>query len=162
MEIALIAALDLKNGIGKDNKLLCHLPADLRYFKQLTMGHNILMGRKTFESLPNGPLQGRRNIILTKDKNYIAKGCTIYHSVQEIFQSLKNEEKLVVIGGGQIYQLFIHHADILHITKIYQVFGADTFFPKIDSQIWKIQSKSDFFADEKNKFDFSFVTFIRQ
>jgi dihydrofolate reductase len=162
MEIALIAVLDLQNGIGKDNKLLCHLPADLKHFKQLTMGHHILMGRKTFESLPNGALSGRQNIILTNDLNYKVNDCIIIHSTEAIFQYIKNEEKIFVIGGGQIYHSFIQYADLLYITRINHVFDADTFFPEIDPKIWEVQSKTDFYADEKNEFDYSFLTYIKK
>lgn len=161
MEIALVAVLDLENGIGKDNKLLCHLPADLSYFKQLTTGHCIVMGRKTFESLPNGSLPNRKNVIITNNKQFQADGCIIFHSVEEAIEGLKSEEKVFVIGGGQIYQQFLNRANLLYITRIKQIFSADTFFPDIDAQKWNIKSKTDFTSDEKNKYDYSFIIYAR-
>jgi dihydrofolate reductase len=162
MKIAIVAVLDQANGIGKDNKLLCHLPADLRRFKQLTTGHSIIMGRKTFESLPNGPLPNRKNIIITRDKNFLADGCKLIHSVIEAFEICKNEEKVFVIGGGQIYQMFFQHADILHITRIHHVFDADTFFPEIKNEEWFEKSKTDYQPDEKNKYQYSFIDYFKK
>jgi dihydrofolate reductase len=162
MKIALLAVLDQANGIGKDNKLLCYLPADLRRFKQLTTGHSIIMGRKTFESLPNGPLPNRKNIIITRDKNFMAEGCTLIHSVPEAYEICKNEEIVFVIGGGQIYQMFFQYADILHITRIHHIFDADTFFPEIKNEEWFEESKTDFQPDEKNKYQYSFIDYFKK
>jgi len=162
MEIAIVAAIDLENGIGKDNKLLCHLPADLRNFKQITTGHCIVMGRKTFESLPNGSLPDRKNVIITNNKQFQAEGCTIFHSVEDAIEGLKSEEKVFVIGGGQIYRQFINKANLLYITLVKQIFSADTFFPGIDAQTWNIQSKTDFTSDAKNTYDYSFIIYKRK
>ncbi len=162
MEVAIIAVLDELNGIGKNNRLLCHLPADLKRFKQLTTGHSVLMGRETFESLPNGPLPNRQNIILTRNTNFKADSCSIVHSVKEVFEICSAKEKVFIIGGGQIYNLFIQHADIMYITKIHHIFEADTFFPSINPNDWQIGSKIDRLADEKNKFDYSFIDYVRK
>jgi dihydrofolate reductase len=162
MTIAFIAILDQANGIGNDNKLLCHLPADLRRFKQLTTGHSVVMGRKTYESLPNGPLPNRRNIVITRDKSFRPNGIDVMHSVSEVLKSCENEEKIFVIGGGQIYDLMFEYADILYITKIHRTFISDTFFPEIKSEDWEIKEKTDFTADEKNKFDYSFIDFLKK
>jgi len=156
MEIALIVIVDENNGIGKNNKLLCHLPADLKRFKELTTGHSIIMGRKTFESLPNGPLPNRRNIVITKNINFDANGCQVVHSVEQTLDMIKNESKVFVIGGEQIYNEFIDTADILYITKIKHVFEADAFFPKIDFNKWQLIEQIDKESDDKNKYDYSF------
>ena len=161
MKIALIAVLDEQNGIGKNNKLLCHLPADLKRFKQLTTGHVVVMGRKTFESLPNGPLPNRTNVVLTKNHDYAANGCISMHSTEEIMKKFDNEETLFVIGGGEIYRTFVPFANILYITRIYYNFESDTFFPEIDSSIWSEESKETFDADEKNKFRYSFIRYSK-
>jgi dihydrofolate reductase len=162
MTIALIAILDQANGIGRENKLLCHLPADLRRFKQLTTGHCVVMGRKTFESLPNGPLPNRRNIIITRDKEFKQTGIEVIHSVKEIFKVCENEHKIFIIGGGQIYNIMLEYADILYITKIHHTFISDAFFPEIKSEEWEIKEKIDYTADEKNKFDYSFIEFLKK
>lgn len=159
MKIALIAALDENNGIGKDNKLLCYLPADLKRFKQLTTGHCIVMGRKTFESLPNGALPNRKNIVLTRNTSYYSKGAEVIHTADEVFQLCKNDEKVFVIGGEEIYKLFIQKADILHITRIHHQFEADAFFPDFSQEDWQLTSKTDNQPDEKNKYSYSFLDY---
>jgi dihydrofolate reductase len=161
MKIALIAALDENNGIGKDNKLLCYLPADLRRFKQLTTGHCIVMGRKTFESLPNGALPNRRNIVLTRNTSYQAKGAEVACSIEEVINICKEEEKIFVIGGEEIYKLFMQRADILHITRTSHQFEADAFFPDFNDKEWQLTNKTDNQPDEKNKYNYSFLDYSR-
>jgi dihydrofolate reductase len=162
MKIALIAVLDKANGIGKDNKLLCHLPADLKRFKLLTTGHTIVMGRKTFESLPNGPLPNRKNIILTRDMNYKAQACNIIHSFEEVIEECKIDEKIFIIGGGEIYKTFIQNADLLYITRINYIFDADTFFPEIATEKWQQDSYTEFDTDEKNNYKYAFVEYSKR
>ena len=161
IKISIIAALDKNNAIGYKNKLLCYLPADLKHFKQLTSGHTIVMGRKTFESLPNGALPNRKNIILTKNKNFHCSGCEIIHSPDEIFKMEHENNEVFIIGGAQIYKLFIKKADKLYLTQIHHEFKADTYFPEFDINKWKIIEKTDFEPDEKNKFNYSFITYQR-
>ncbi len=160
MTISIIAALDKDNAIGYKNKLLCYLPADLKHFKQLTTGHTIVMGRKTFESLPNGALPKRKNVVLTKNKNFRCEKCEIIHSPDELFDLSHESEEIFIIGGAQIYNLFINKADRLYLTHIHHRFEADTYFPEFDKNKWKITEKKDFEPDEKNKFSFSFVNYI--
>jgi dihydrofolate reductase len=162
MEIALIAVLDKNNGIGKDNKLLCHLPADLKRFKQLTTDHTIVMGRKTFESLPNGPLPNRRNIILTRNRNFLADGAETANSIDEIYKLCKTKEKIFVIGGEEIYKLFIEKAALLHITRIDHQFEADAFFPKFSNDDWEITNQTNHKTDEKNKYPYSFIDYRKR
>ncbi len=161
MDIALIAALDENDGIGKDNNLLCYLPADLKHFKSLTLNHNIVMGRKTFESLPNGALPKRRNIVLTNNTNYSAKGIDVVHSVEEILKLCNNQEKIFIIGGASIYNLFLPKATHLYLTRIKHKFVADTFFPKFKLEEWQITNETHHQADDKNKYSFSFIDYER-
>lgn len=162
MDIALIVAMDDKSGIGKDNKLLCYLPADLKRFKLLTSGHSIIMGRKTFESLPKGALPNRRNIVLTRDNYFHAPNCIVVHSVNEALEDCNKEEKVYIIGGEQIYKLFIKYANYLHITKIHHSFDADAFFPELKDDEWQQDSITMMNRDEKNSFNYSFIDFSRR
>jgi len=162
MKIALVAALDENNGIGKDNKLLCYLPADLKRFKKLTTGSSIVMGRKTFESLPNGPLPNRRNIVITRNTNYAFDGIEVIHSINEVFDICKNEEKVFVIGGEEIYKIFLEKADLLYITRTHHQFEADAFFPEFSDTNWSLINEHKNQADDKNKFDYSFLDYKRK
>lgn len=130
----LIAVADKNWGIGKDNKLLCHLPGDLKYFKENTLGKTIVMGRKTLESLPGGkPLPGRKTIILTRDKTFVNDDVQIVHSIEELFSI--NDEELIVAGGGQIYNQLLEYCDYCLITKLDCSFDADTFLPDLDTSV---------------------------
>ncbi|MEN8121298.1 MAG: dihydrofolate reductase [Bacteroidota bacterium] len=159
MKVSIIAALDKNRAIGNDNKLLCYLPADLRHFKSLTTGHTIVMGRKTYESLPNGALPNRKNVVLTKNKDFMCEGCEIVHSVDEVFNICKVDEEIFIIGGAQIYKLFIEKANKLHLTQIHHEFEADTYFPEFNMNNWSIIKKEDFEPDEKNKYYYSYLDY---
>lgn len=161
MKIALIAVIDQNNGIGKDNKLLCHLPADLKRFKTLTTGNSIIMGRKTFESLPNGSLPNRRNIVITYNPDYFAKDCNIAHSVEKAIELSDKDKECFIIGGEQIYKIFMEKADILYITKIHHSFEADAFFPAIESNKWQLFENLYNEPDEKNIYPYSFQSYSR-
>jgi len=161
--ISIIVAIDEQNAIGRNNQLLCHLPNDLKYFKNITQGHTIIMGRKTFESLPNGALPNRRNIILTHNKDLHYDNAETADSIETAIKSCEKEKNIFIIGGGTLYEKALPLADILYITHIHHKFeGADTFFPKIDCNIWKQSSRIDNPADEKNKYPHSFVVYIRK
>jgi len=162
MTISIIAALDENNAIGKNNDLLCYISADLKRFKALTTGHTILMGRKTFESLPKGALPNRRNIVLTRNSNFKCENCEIVHTINEAFNICMEAENVFIIGGAQIYNLFIEHADKLFLTRIHNKFEADTYFPEFDLNKWNIENKEEFEMDEKNKFKFSFIDYTRK
>ncbi len=157
MKISIIVVIDKKNGIGKDNNLLCYLPADLKNFKKLTTGQSIIMGRKTFESLPKGALPNRRNIVITNNKEFKAENIEIINSIDEAINLCKNEDEVFIIGGANIYNQFIEKADYLYLTKVHETFKADTFFPEINYNEWKIISQDDFNSDEKNKYSYSFI-----
>ena len=131
----IILAADDKWGIGKDGDLLCHLPGDLKYFKEMTMGKTLVMGRVTLESLPGGKgLPGRRNIVLTKDENYVAENAETVSSEEELWSALTGAppEDVMVIGGEQIYRMLLPFCDVCYVTRIQGDFGADRFFPNLD------------------------------
>lgn len=152
MSLSIIAAMDQNRLIGKNNKIPWSLPADLKYFKQTTMGSPVIMGRKTFESI-GFSLPGRRNIIMTRDKNYSAEGCEVVHSQAEILNSfLDQEEEAFIIGGAEIYRLFLPYSDKLYLTIIDHEFSGDTYFPKIDWQNWNSVLEKKGTKDSKNPY----------
>ena len=158
--LTIIAAIGLNNELGKDNNLIWHLPADLKHFKNLTTGHHIIMGRKTFESIGK-PLPNRTTIIITRDKNYKKEGCTIANSLEQAISLVKKDTNPFIIGGAQIYNQALKKATNLEITYVHHEFEADVFFPKIDLTVWKETAREFHKADEKNKYDFSFVSYQR-
>ncbi len=160
-EISIIVAVAENNVIGKDNKLIWHLPADLANFKKITMGHHIIMGRKTYESIGKH-LPGRTSVIITKQKDYRADGCVIADSVDDALKIAGSDTEAFIVGGAEIYRQSIEIADKIYFTKVYENFEGDTFFPEIDMNKWKISSKTDFFPDEKNKFKYSFIIFVKK
>ncbi|MBY6036733.1 dihydrofolate reductase [Fictibacillus nanhaiensis] len=154
--ISFVVAIDKNRAIGKDNDLPWYLPNDLKHFKKVTMGKPIVMGRKTYESIGK-PLPGRENIVVTRDKNYIAEGTKIVHSIDEVLAI--DAEEICVIGGTEIFKLFLPVADRLYITEIHETFEADTFFPELDQNEWKEISRSTGTVDEKNKYPHEFVVY---
>jgi dihydrofolate reductase len=162
MKISLIVALGKNNEIGKNNRMLCHLPADLKHFKEITSGHTVMMGRKTFESLPKGPLPNRKNIVISRTKDLKIDGATVYDSLDRALLKLPDEDEVFIIGGAQIYQQTLPVADKLYLTKIQADFPeADTFFPPINYAEWRETSRETHLADEKNPYSFSFVEYER-
>jgi len=159
--ITIIAAVAANNALGKDNQLIWHLPADLKRFKKVTSNHHIIMGRKTYESLGK-PLPNRVNIIITRNLNYVAEGCIVVNSLSEAIEAAKNDPNPYILGGAEIYNQAMDIADKLDLTFVHHKFEADAFFPNIDLTVWKESSREDFKADEKNKYDFSFVTYIKK
>lgn len=157
---SIIVAADENNAIGKDNNLLCHLPNDLKYFKFVTEGYPVIMGRKTFESLPKGALPNRRNIVITRNKDLQFDRCEMVSSIQEAIALCKDEPQIFFIGGGTIYREVMSIADKLYLTRIQHVFeGADTFFPEIKADEWKEIFREDHQPDERHKYGYSFITF---
>lgn len=161
--LSVIAAIDENNAIGKKNQLLCHLPNDLKYFKSVTMGHTVIMGRKTYESLPNGALPNRRNIVLSKsEKSIFDERCEIVSSLDEAVKISENEDEVFIIGGGSVYKEAINRADRLYITYIHNKFDdADTYFPLIDKHLWNEEFAQYNEPDEKNKFPHTFIRYVR-
>ena len=157
--IILIAAISKNNEIGKSNQLLWHLPDDFKRFKTLTTGHYIIMGRKTFESFPK-PLPNRTHIIITRQKNYAVENCIVVSSLEEAIKVCPKNEDIYIIGGGEIYKQSIDFADKLEITLVDNDFEADTFFPEIDENKWKLDFEEFHPKDEKHLYDFTFLTYI--
>lgn len=159
--ITLIAAVAENNALGKNNQLLWHLPDDFKRFKNITTGHYIIMGRKTFESFPK-PLPKRTHVIITRQKKFSFENCIVVDSLQKAIAICPSAEETFIIGGGEIYSQSIEIADKLDITKVHHSFGADTFFPEIDINIWKLVFSEFHPKDEKHSFDFTFETYLRK
>ena len=152
-----------RNEIGRNKGLLCHLPADLKHFKELTTGHTIVMGRKTFESLPKGALPNRINIVLSRNRNLSFDGCLVFSSIDEIIEYQKDSDDIFIIGGGEIYKQMLPKANKLYLTKIHATFDdADTFFPDIDYSEWEEVSREKHKADEKHLYDYTFLEYRRK
>lgn len=158
--IQAVVIVDQKNGIGKNNQLLCYMPADLKHFKALTVGHPVIMGRKTFESMGKA-LPKRRNIVVTK-QDILFEDCETVHSLEEALEACREEDIVSVIGGATIFEQALDKINTLHLTCIHHTFEADTFFPKIDPQDWVITHREDHQKDEKNPFPYSFITYERR
>lgn len=160
MQITIIAAVAQNRAIGKDNKLIYWLPNDLKRFKALTTGHTIIMGRKTFESLPKGALPNRRNIVLSRSKRDFA-GCDCYTSLDEALANCSADEDIYIIGGASIYEQAIKCADRLCLTEIEDTpEDADTFFPEFDG--WREEKREDHDIDEKHAYKYSFVDYVKE
>jgi dihydrofolate reductase len=157
MSISFIVAMDIQQAIGQGNDLPWRLPADLAYFKRKTLNHTVLMGRKTYESIGK-PLANRTNVIITTNEDYKAEGCIVVHSVEEAAAQFA-EEEVFVIGGAEIFRLFMPIVDRLYITLIEHEFEADTFFPDFDVEEWSLVSSEDGVTDEKNPYTYSFLVY---
>ena len=155
LKVTLIAAIDENRVLGKDNQLIWHLPDDLKRFKRLTTGHAIIMGRKTFESLPKA-LPNRQNIVVTRNPNYSSEGITVCHSIEAAIEYAKDDEQPFIIGGAQIYEQGLKFASIIEVTKIHTQFEGDVFFPKIDYKEWSEVKRQ---IMEHTDFDYSFITY---
>lgn len=159
--ISIIVAAAQNNAIGKNNDLLWHLPADLKFFKETTTGQTVIMGRKTFESI-NKPLPNRRNIVITRQADYNAEGIEVVSSLDKAIKLCDPKEENFVIGGAEIYDLAMDRADRIYFTLIYAEFEADTFFPPILQDLWLLTSESYHNADEKNPYDYNFMIYERR
>ncbi|WNH11096.1 dihydrofolate reductase [Thalassobellus suaedae] len=161
-ELTIIVAAAENDAIGKGNKLIWHLSDDLKRFKNLTNGHHIIMGRKTFESFPK-PLPNRTHIVITRQADYkVPEGVIVVNSLEAAIDVTKNELQPFVIGGGEIYKQALAIADKIELTRIHENFEADTFFPKIDTTIWKETANTFHKKDEKHDYEFSFLTYERK
>ena len=162
MIISLIVAIGKNNEMGKNGNLLCHLPADLKHFKEITSGHTVVMGRKTFDSLPNGALPNRKNIVISRNSKLKIENATTYSSLDYALIKLMDEDEIFIIGGAQIYSQILPDADKLYLTKIHADFpDADVSFPTIDYHQWRELSRETYPADEKNPYSFSFIELER-
>ncbi len=158
----IIAAASENNALGKDNDLIWHLPDDFKRFKTLTSHHHIIMGRKTFESFPK-PLPNRTHIIITKQVDYKApEGCLVVSSLQKAMDLCPKNEENYIIGGGQIYKQSIEIADKIELTRVHTTMEADTFFPEVDLSKWELIIEEFHSKDEKNQYDFTFLTYVKR
>lgn len=159
--LSIIAAVSLNNALGKDNKLLWHLPADLKRLKELTMGHHLIMGRKTFESLGR-PLPGRPHIVISRDANLKFDGVTVVDSLEKAFELAKNDNQPFVFGGAEIYKQALPFIERIYLTRVTETFEGDAYFPELDTVEWELVSKLDFEPDEKNKFHYSYEEYKKR
>lgn len=157
----MIAAAAENNALGKDNDLVWHLPDDFRRFKELTSGHHIIMGRKTFESFPK-LLPNRTHIIITRQKNYQPDHCIVVDSLEKALEYIPEEEDGFIIGGGEIYKQAIKIADFIELTRVHASYEADTFFPEINPDEWQLVEEEYHPKDEKHLVDFTYQTYIRK
>ena len=160
MNVSIIAAADERGAIGFKGNIPWHLPADFKRFKELTMGHFMIVGQKTFESMGK-PLHGRTTIIVTDIPDYRAEGCLIAHSFDEAIHLVKGNE-VFVIGGGQIYKLAMPAATTIYLTRVHSTFEGDVFFPAINESEWKLTSSEFHAKDEKNPVDFTYLIYKRK
>ncbi|MCR5820745.1 MAG: dihydrofolate reductase [Bacteroidaceae bacterium] len=160
--ISMIAAVAENGAIGYKNRLLYWLPNDLKRFKGLTSGHTIIMGRRTFESLPKGALPNRRNIVLTRNSSFSAPGVEIFTSLHEALSACSSDEEVYIIGGASLYSEAMPYAERLNITHVADIPSeADAFFPVIDPEVWHIENEERHEADERHAFPYSFVDYYK-
>lgn len=160
--LAFVVAVADNNVIGGDNKLLWHLPADLKHFKQLTQGHPVVMGRRTYDSIGR-PLPGRTNIVVTRQPDWHADGVTVARSVPEALAIARQlDEHVFVIGGAEIYRQVLPAADTVYLTEVHHVFDGDVTFPELNRAEWREESRERHEPDERHAHAFSFVTLRRR
>jgi dihydrofolate reductase len=164
MIVSLIVAAGTNNAIGKDNQLLWHLPKDLQFFKQTTWAMPVVMGRKTFESLGGKPLNGRVNIIITRQKDWSHEGVVVVHSLADalFFAKESDYNEVFIAGGGEIYAQAMSQANKIYMTRVDAVIDGDTFFPEIDNSDFAISNEVSHAAHEKHAYGFSFQTWLRK
>lgn len=168
MQVSIIAAVAANRAIGKDNDLIWKLPDDLKFFRNTTMGHYVIMGRMNYESIPHKwrPLDGRANVIITRQKDYTAEQVDVVNSLEEALEIARNnkEEEAFVIGGGQIYQLALHLdlVDVMYLTHVHEEFEADVFFPEFDESKWTKEIITEHSIDERHKHAFTIFKYIRK
>jgi dihydrofolate reductase len=167
MQIQLIVAMDRERGIGKNNDLMWHLAADMRFFKETTSGHIVVMGRKNWDSIPlkYRPLSNRENVVLTRNTDFQAEDAYVFHSLEDSISHYDGDDrKFFIIGGGEIYRhaLELGCVDEMYITHVDAVYGADTFFPEFNNEEWTMHELFHFEKDEKNEASFTVKHYIRK
>lgn len=168
MKTALIVAMDLERGIGRDNDLMWHLPNDMQFFKDTTKGEIVVMGRKNYDSIPDKyrPLPGRQNVVLTRTEGFQAEGCEVFNTLEDCLAFYKDEteRRVFIIGGGQIYKLALEAGivDVMYITHINHKYGADTFFPEFDLKEWKVENIMNQEVDEKHGASFGVMKYTKR
>jgi dihydrofolate reductase len=159
--LTIIAAAAENNALGKDNQLVWHLPDDFKRFKKLTSGHHIIMGRKTFDSFPK-LLPNRTHVVITRQDNFIKEGVLVVNSLERAIELSADDPQPFVIGGGEIYKMSMKLADKIELTRVHGTFEADTFFPEIDENQWKLVSEEFHEKDEKHNYAFTYLTYERK
>ena len=161
MNVSLVVAMATNNVIGRDGGLPWHLPEDLQYFKSLTMGKPIVMGRKTYDSIGRA-LPGRQNVVLTRDPSFSAASCDIAKSRSEVFELTNGADEIMVIGGASIYELFLPQASRIYLTRVSAIVEGDTWFPPLDESEWRVTDSETFEKNAEREFGFELVTLERQ
>lgn len=167
MELSLIVAMGKHREIGKDNDLLWHLPRDMKFFKETTLGHTVVMGRKNWESIPERfrPLTERQNIVLTRNEDFSAEGAVVIHGFDELSTVVETsgDKKCFIIGGAQVYDIALKSGQVneMFVTEVDETFEADTFFPFVDSDGWEVEVVLEHEADDKNPYSFRVKRFWR-
>lgn len=161
MRLSIIAALSSNNVIGRNNDLPWHLSSDLKRLKALTMGHHMIMGRRTYDSIGR-PLPGRRIVVITRDEAFAPEGVEVVHSLEDAIQLAQGDEEPFIAGGAQIFEQAIHRADRMYLTRVHAEIEGDTWFPDFDDvSEWHLTDAEHFEADEKNDYPYSFLTYDR-
>ncbi len=158
-KISIIVAIARNRAIGRNNQLLWHIPADMKRFKEITLGHQVIMGRLTYLSLPFRPLKNRTNIVITDNRDEKFDGCVMVHSIEEAMEWCNEREESFIIGGGSVYRQFLPFTNKLYLTVVDKDFDADTYFPEIDLNSWKLIEKIDMEPDDKNDFSYTFLVY---
>ncbi|MEO8146082.1 MAG: dihydrofolate reductase [Bacteroidia bacterium] len=161
MNITIVVAVSENNGIGKNNQLPWHLPNDLKFFKKVTMGGTMIMGRKTFESIGK-PLPGRETIMVTTQPDYKADGCIIASSLQDAIDKSTNRSEVFIVGGGELFKQVLPLTHTLYLTKVHHHIDADVFFPVINMSEWNVESEEPHHADERHKYAYTFFKLNRK
>ena len=166
MKLSIIVAVAKKNVIGKNNALIWHLPADMKFFKDKTSGHCIITGRKNYESIPEKyrPLINRTNIVVTHQKNYSAPGTIVVHTIADALKEAESrkDDEVFIIGGAEIYKQTIDKVNTIYLTQIDENFDGDVFFPEIDTAMWSESERLSYLKNEKNEFDFEVIKYLRK
>jgi dihydrofolate reductase len=160
MIVSIVVAISENHAIGKDNKLLWHLPNDLKHFKEITSGHTVIMGRKTYDSVGK-PLPNRRNIIITR-QNITIPGCEVVNSMDAALALCKEEAEVFIVGGAEIYRQSMHLTNRIYLTIVHKEFDGDSYFPEINTSEWKETAHEDHEPDAKNSLPYSFITFEKK
>ena len=161
-QISIIVAIASNNAIGKDNDLLWHISKDLKRFKEITKDHFIIMGKRTYYSLPVRPLPNRTSLIITDVANEVIDGCLMAYSIEDVIDKMDSTGENFIIGGGSIYNQFMPIADKLYITRVHKDFEADTYYPEISLKDWELQSQEHVDDDPQNDFNYTFETYTRK
>ena len=168
MKVSLIVAMDLDRGIGRDNDLMWHLPNDMKFFKETTQDHIVVMGRKNYDSIPEKyrPLPKRENVVLTRNTEFTAENCKVFHSLEACLEAYKDESErtVFIIGGGEIYRLALetNAVDEMYITHINHRYVADTFFPEFNLKYWSVETVQEQPKDDRHEASFTVMKYIKK